>query len=114
MIAFLRSYNMHFAGILLSYASAGIAFVLSDPRMSLNSIPFSTRVHWMRQTNAALEVVTGSPCPFAAFGTVIVNHTNTDGLGDLLCIGANENSRTGNPTLHGERVPNVPAWNHLS
>lgn len=68
----------------------------------------------MRQTNAALEVVTGSPCPFAAFGTVIVNHTNTDGLGDLLCIGANENSRTGNPTLHGERVPNVPAWNHLS
>ena len=43
-----------------------------------------------------------SPCPFAAFGTAIVNHTGQTGLGDLVCIGANNNSETGNPTLHGE------------
>ncbi|THY14236.1 hypothetical protein D6D02_04383 [Aureobasidium pullulans] len=36
------------------------------------------------------------------FGTVIVNHTavTPDGLGKLVCIGINEDSKTGNPTLH--------------
>jgi hypothetical protein len=98
------SNTMRIAGILLSYASVGMAFMVSDPKMSINSVPFSTRAHWMRRANAALRDVTGSPCPFAAFGTVIVNHTDTDGLGDLVCIGANENSITGNPTLHGQHV----------
>ena len=54
----------------------------------------------MRVANQApIELV--SPCSFGSFGTVIVNHTG-DGLGDLVCIGANNNSATGNPTLHGE------------
>jgi tRNA(Arg) A34 adenosine deaminase TadA len=54
----------------------------------------------MRRANQALAEL-GSPCPFAAFGTVIVNHTGLN-LGDEICIGANSNSRLGNPTLHGE------------
>lgn len=55
----------------------------------------------MRQANKALDELSGSPCPFAAFGTAIVNHTDTDGLGDLICIGVNQNRQTGNPSLHG-------------
>jgi tRNA(Arg) A34 adenosine deaminase TadA len=53
--------------------------------------------------NSALTA-SGSSCPFAAFGTAIVNHTATNGLGDLICTGVNQNSVTGNPTLHGEMV----------
>ncbi|KAL0943595.1 cytidine and deoxycytidylate deaminase zinc-binding region [Colletotrichum truncatum] len=53
----------------------------------------------MRQANLALP----SPCPFAAFGSVIVNHT-AGGLGELVCSGANNNYLSGNPTLHGEMV----------
>ncbi|GJC81686.1 guanine deaminase [Colletotrichum liriopes] len=64
-----------------------------------DGITFTTRAHWMRQANLALP----SLCPFAAFGAVIVNHT-TGGLGDLVCTGANNNSGSGNPTLHGEMV----------
>lgn len=73
--------------------------------LTVNSIPYSTRVHWMRKANEALSLLS-SPCPFAAFGTVIVNHTavTPDGLGKLVCIGINENSKTGNPTLHGKLV----------
>jgi hypothetical protein len=71
---------------------------LGDPKLTVNGIPFSTRAHWMRQANLAL----GAPCPFAAFGSVIVNHTATIGLGTLVCTGANSNSVTGNPTLHGD------------
>ncbi|KAI5202129.1 hypothetical protein E4T39_04861 [Aureobasidium subglaciale] len=73
--------------------------------LTVNSIPYSTRVHWMRKANEALSHLS-SPCPFAAFGTVIVNHTaastatSNNGLGELVCIGINENSKTGNPTLH--------------
>ncbi|KAK0620514.1 cytidine deaminase-like protein [Immersiella caudata] len=70
---------------------------IGDPKLSINGIPFSTRAHWMRQANLALN----APCPFAAFGSVIVNHT-APGLGALVCTGANSNSATGNPTLHGE------------
>jgi tRNA(Arg) A34 adenosine deaminase TadA len=70
----------------------------------VNGIPFSTRAYWMRQANAALQQVTDSPCPFAAFGTVIVNHTDTTSLGEVICIGANSNAQHGNPTLHGEIV----------
>lgn len=53
----------------------------------------------------AIEALTEleSPCPFEAFGTVIVNHTDTsaDPNGNLVCIGVNR-IKTGNPTLHGE------------
>ncbi|KAK5731894.1 hypothetical protein LTR17_010969 [Elasticomyces elasticus] len=56
------------------------------------------REHWMQQAIQALYDLK-SPCPFEAFGTVIVNHTATED--DLVCIGANAIS-SGNPTLHGE------------
>lgn len=56
----------------------------------------------MRRAISALSEL-DSPCPFAAFGTVIVNHTDTsDEKGRLICMGVNSNSRSGNPTMHGE------------
>ncbi|KAI1480534.1 cytidine deaminase-like protein [Daldinia eschscholtzii] len=63
-----------------------------------SEIPLSTRVYWMRQAILAL----GHPCPYAPFGTAIVNHTANSGLGELVCTGANSKSLTGNPILHGE------------
>jgi len=68
---------------------------------SINGIPFSTRAHWMRRASSALSEL-ASPCPFNAFGTAIVNHTDTTSLGELVCIGVNSISKIGNPTLHGE------------
>ncbi|KAJ9629148.1 hypothetical protein H2204_008937 [Knufia peltigerae] len=72
-------------------------------------VPAETRTYWMRRAVASLEEVGGSPCPFAAFGAVIVNHTVTDAggggsssLGEEVCIGANGVQGYGNPTLHGE------------
>ena len=77
---------------------------ISNPELTVNGIPPSTRAHWMRAANSALTA-SGSSCPFAAFGTAIVNHTSSDnGLGELICTGVNQNSLTGNPTLHGEMV----------
>jgi len=70
---------------------------IGGSKLSINGIPFSTRAHWMRQANLALN----APCPFAAFGAVIVNHTASTGLGTVVCSGANANSATGNPTHHG-------------
>lgn len=67
-------------------------------------ISFETRAHWMRVAIQALYDLV-SPCPFQAYGTAIVNHTaggDGDGLGRLVCIGANGVQQTGNPTLHGE------------
>lgn len=61
----------------------------------------TTREYWMQQAIQALHDLV-SPCPFAAYGTVIVNHTSTSEKGDLVCIGANAVGSTGNPTLHGE------------
>ncbi|KAF2164416.1 hypothetical protein M409DRAFT_31452, partial [Zasmidium cellare ATCC 36951] len=69
--------------------------------LAINGIPFDVRAYWMRRANQALSDLV-SPCPFGAFGTVIVNHTDTSGMGELVCIGANNISATGNPTLHGE------------
>jgi hypothetical protein len=71
----------------------------ANPKVTGDVIPFSTRVHWMRRANAVLSELS-SPCPFAAFGSVIVNHTDTQGLGDVVCIGLNA-IEDGNPTLHG-------------
>lgn len=86
---------------LFSLLAAGhtLQDAVASPALAINGIPHSTRAHWMRRANAALADL-GSPCPFAAFGSVIVNHT-APGLGELVCIGANANSKTGNPTLHG-------------
>ncbi|KAI8316856.1 hypothetical protein K4K61_000140 [Colletotrichum sp. SAR11_59] len=64
-----------------------------------DGVDASTRAYWMRQANLALP----NPCPFAAFGAVVVNHT-AGGLGELVCTGANNNQGSGNPTLHGEMV----------
>jgi hypothetical protein len=90
--------------LILAGLSAAIAATapIADPTLSTNGISFATRAYWMRRANEALAELSWSPCPFAAFGTVIVNHTNSDGLGDLVCIGVNENSQTGNPSLHGK------------
>jgi hypothetical protein len=70
---------------------------------STYKIPFEIRAYWMRRAISALAELE-SPCPFAAFGTVIVNHTDTssDPKGRLVCIGVNQNSQLGNPTLHGK------------
>ncbi|KAG5926467.1 hypothetical protein E4U42_003288 [Claviceps africana] len=77
------------------------AFGLGDDQAPLvNNIRLSTRHHWMRQANEALLHVRGTPCPFNAFGSVIVNHT-AGGLGEMVCIGANDIA-SGNPTIHGE------------
>lgn len=76
---------------------------IGDPTLKINDIAPSTRRHWMRQANMAL----GEPCPFAAFGTVIINHTANSGLGELVCTGANSNKMTGNPTMHGNKPPAV-------
>jgi hypothetical protein len=73
---------------------------LNGTDLSINSIPYSTRIHWMREANNALFALSG-PCPFAAYGSVIVNHTGAAGLGELVCIGANSISASGNPTMHG-------------
>ena len=67
--------------------------------LSINSIPFSTRAHWMRVANAAVAELE-SPCPTSPFATVIVNHT-APGLGELICMGVNSIRTTGNPTMHG-------------
>ncbi|KAL0564545.1 hypothetical protein V5O48_017501 [Marasmius crinis-equi] len=71
---------------------------LTEPNLAINGIPFSTRAYWMRRANEALP----NPCQFSAFGSVIVNHTGNSGLGELICTGANNNTATGNPTLHAE------------
>jgi hypothetical protein len=66
-------------------------------------IPFEIRAYWMRRAISALAELE-SPCHFQAFGTVIVNHTDTssDPKGNLICIGVNQIAKTGNPTLHGK------------
>ncbi|TVY83930.1 tRNA-specific adenosine deaminase [Lachnellula suecica] len=67
-----------------------------------DTIPFEIRAYWMRKANEALSELF-TPCPFAAFGTVVVNHTDTSSpLGELVCMSVNQNEQTGNPTLHGE------------
>lgn len=81
----------------LSRRASTAEIPLGESTLTINSIPFATRAHWMRQANLALP----SACPFAAFGTVIVNHTDPSGPGELVCTGANSGSTSGNPTMHG-------------
>ncbi|KAI1423972.1 cytidine deaminase-like protein [Xylaria sp. FL1777] len=83
--------------------------VIPEPLVSeedpnhIQAIPLSTREHWMRRANQALSDL-ASPCPFAAFSSVIVNHTDRSSspLGRLICAGVNSGRRRGNPILHGE------------
>jgi len=78
--------------------------VFADPQPSLpdtDTLPFPIRAHWMREAISTLRSQTRSPCPFGAFGAVIVNHTASSD-GELICAGVNGIRETGNPTLHGE------------
>ncbi|KAI8179219.1 hypothetical protein K4K51_003798 [Colletotrichum sp. SAR 10_75] len=82
----------------LSVCSAHFVIPNDDQDMSgltVNSVPAAKRVEYMRKTNEALYRQSG-PCPFAAFGSIIVNHTSDE----VVCEGAN--FRTGDPTIHGE------------
>ena len=79
-------------------------------------VPLLVRRHWMREAKKFLFAANGgSPCPFAAFGAAIVNHTSTvtgggdgdddgDEKGELICLGYNTVRRDGNPTLHGKLI----------
>jgi len=80
---------------------------LQDPEIGntgSNGLPSSTRKHWMRAASSANLAI--SACPFAPYGTAVVNHTlslsNSSHLGELICTGVNDNHHTGNPILHGE------------
>lgn len=77
---------------------------LQTPDTSLDGLPSSTRAHWMRVASSANLVI--SACPFAPYGTAVVNHTlsfsSSSHLGDLICTGVNDNHQSGNPILHGE------------
>jgi hypothetical protein len=75
----------------------------SKQTLSQDTIPYETRVYWIRKANAALAEL-ASPCPYAAFGSVVVNHTDTssDPKGKLVCMSVNQNMQRGNPTLHGD------------
>ncbi|KAL2415800.1 hypothetical protein ABEF94_004749 [Exophiala dermatitidis] len=89
-----------FLSMAAGHSLGSLQNVIGNPSLSINGVNFSTRAYWIRQANAALGQLV-SPCPFGAFGTVIVNHTS-EGLGELVCIGANSISATGNPSMHGE------------
>ena len=90
------------ASQLLAASQVPLGDDVGPPWLDEDPIPLSTRAHWMRKANEALKLL-DSPCPFQAFGTVIVNHTahTADGLGTLVCMGINQIVQTGNPTLHG-------------
>lgn len=86
---------MHLTTVSTAFLGLGVALCLAHQHGNLGSpvhpviasdvdgdlthdpIPAETRTYWMRRAIASLEEVGGSPCPFAAFGAVIVNHTST-------------------------------------
>jgi hypothetical protein len=77
---------------------------LDELLLPVNGIPYSTRAYWMRRAISSLAELSPSPCPFAAFGTVIVNHTNNAGPGELVCTGINTHTLEGNPITDGEFI----------
>lgn len=89
-------------GFSFTCSHAQLSRVLPESTLLINDISFATRALWIRQANEAVKKVTYTPCPFAAFGTVIVNHSKPD-PGELVCTGGNLGSHTGNPSLHGTR-----------
>jgi hypothetical protein len=88
----------------------------ADTSSSSNGISSSTRAHWMRVASSANLAI--SACPFAPYGTAVVNHTlslsNSSHLGDLICTGVNDNHHSGNPILHGEMAAFVNCSNILT
>lgn len=89
--------------------------VAADDASDGVSVSLAARHHWMRKANEALNEVRGTPCPFNAFGSVIVNHTAAGGgrgLGQLVCIGAND-VLSGNPTIHGTQHTHAQVWRFL-
>lgn len=103
-----------FSALLLGYLPTILlaSLVAANQNLTANGIPLATREYWMRRANEAVAEIDGSPCPFAGFGTVIVNHTSTEGIGELVCIGANQACQTGNPTLHGKSLFLVKAMHY--
>lgn len=83
---------------------------------SSDGLPSSTRAHWMRVASSANLAI--SACPFAPYGTAVVNHTlsfsNSIHPGELICTGVNDNHQTGNPILHGEMAAFVNCSNILT
>lgn len=72
-----------------------------DPIPRKDESLLSTRAHWMRVASSANYAI--SPCPFAPYGTAIVNQSSSSPHpGKLICTGINDNRQTGNPTMHGE------------
>jgi hypothetical protein len=75
-------------------------FTIPNPGQNMTGVvanhnPPMKRARYMRKTNQALYAHSG-PCPFAAFGAIIVNHTSDF----IACEGAG--FRTGDPTLYEE------------
>jgi len=92
---------------------------LREPELantSSDGLPSSSRAHWMRVASSANLAI--SPCPFAPYGSAVVNHTlslsNSSHLGDLICTGVNNNHHSGNPILHGEMAAFVNCSNILT
>ena len=79
-----------------------IPSVVPDP------IPPETRAYWMKRALSVLK--SQSPCPFAAFAAVVVDHSDPLTKGELICEGLNSVAEDANPTLHGE----VAAINNCS
>jgi len=77
---------------------------LQELETGSDGLPSSTRAHWMRVASSANLAI--SACPFAPYGTAVVNHTlslsNSSHLGELICTGVNDNHQSSNPTIHGE------------
>ncbi|OOQ87407.1 FCY1p [Penicillium brasilianum] len=96
----MKTQPIYLSLVIASFIGTG-ATKLADQTLTFDSVSFETRARWMRLANQALSDISESPCPFAAFGTVIVNHTDSP-VGKLICMGVNENRKTGNPALHGE------------
>lgn len=93
------NFAIRLSAFFIAFSTALSATTLANPDLMINGVPYESRAHWMRVANSALAI-SESPCPFAAFGTAIVNHTGSN-TGKLICLGVNENSKTGNPSLHG-------------
>lgn len=93
-----------FSAFLLGYLPAVLAASLMTTNQNpmAMGISLATRAYWMRRANEAVAEIGGSPCPFSGFGTVIVNHTSAEEVGELVCMGANQIVQTGNPSLHGK------------
>jgi len=82
----------------------------------MNGIPNDVREFWMGRAVSAVVTQLDTKCPWGAFGSVVVNHSDTTGpMGDYgkeICIGANGVDTYGNPTLHGE-ISNIQNCSHV-